>query len=124
MHPTGLLPWPRMRVRSQVLAYFLTLFLLRGVGAAIVVESLISVRNLPLLAPRVAALPRPACLSTCLPGLSGGFIWADRRTGWKRGGKRMRIRSGGKVGFASVDLLALLPGPLVVGVWHMTSPRC
>ena len=64
MHATGLCLWPRMRVRSQVLAYFLTLFLLRGVGAAIVVESL-KVR--PIFTPPRPAPPRCQGLSACLP---------------------------------------------------------
>jgi hypothetical protein len=82
MHATGLFLWPRMRVRSQVLAYFLTLFLLRGVGAAIVVESLKVRSILPLLAPRRRAAK--ACLPIYLSALSGGFIRADRRTDWQR----------------------------------------
>ena len=36
----------------------------------------------------------------------------------------MRIRNGGNVGCVSAGMLALLSGPLDVGFWHMTSPRC
>ena len=71
-HATGLLLWPRMRVRSQgfgllsdIVAFF------RGVAVDIDFRP-----SLPLLAPRCCAAK---ALSACLTALSGGFSRADRR---------------------------------------------